>query len=61
MKVKAIIERGDDGLYSVYSEDHIGDSYFGGFGETEGDAIEDFRQSVLDAFAENLKIEIDFR
>lgn len=33
MKVTAIVERGSDGLYSIYSEDTIGRDYFGGYGE----------------------------
>ena len=54
----ATIEKGADGLYCVYSECHIGNSYFGGFGETKEEAIKDFKKSVLEAFEENLQIEI---
>ncbi|MBQ9463338.1 MAG: pilus assembly protein HicB [Bacteroidales bacterium] len=52
MLVKAIIERGEDGLYSVYSSDHIGKSYFGGFGESVVDAKADFMVSIQEAIKE---------
>ena len=34
MKVTAIIEKGSDGMFSVRSEQKIGNHYFGGFGES---------------------------
>lgn len=52
MRVKAIIEKGSDGLYSIRSEDHIGNSYFGGFGESVVDAKEDFFESIKEAISE---------
>lgn len=52
MKVKAIIEKGSDGLYSVYSEDHFGKSYFGGFGKCVADAKADFQTSINEALEE---------
>ena len=52
MKIKAIIEKGSDGLYSVYSEDHLGKSYFGGFGKCVADAKADFRTSINEALEE---------
>ena len=38
------MEKGSDGLFAVYSEDHIGKSYFGGFGESvsEGNKVPRF-------------------
>ncbi len=54
MTIKAIIEKGKDGLYAVYSEDHIGKSYLGGFGESAGEAKRDFVESIKEALAENL-------
>lgn len=51
-KIKAIIEKGTDGRYSVYSKDHSGNSYFGGFGDTVAGAKEDFMESVKEAIEE---------
>ena len=56
-KYTAYIERGKDGLYCIRSTGHIGKSYFGGFGMTRVEAIEDFKESVAEAFKENLEIE----
>ena len=55
MKVTAIVEKGSDGLYSVYSEDHIGTSYFGGFGNSVSKAKEDFLASIEEALQEQVK------
>ena len=52
MKVNCIVEKGSDGLFAVYSEDHIGKSYFGGFGESVSDAKEDFLASIREAIEE---------
>ena len=46
------MEKGSDGLFAVYSEDHIGKSYFGGFGESVSDAKEDFLTSIREAIEE---------
>ena len=54
MEIKAIIEKGKDGLFSVYSEDHLGNSYFGGFGESVNEAKKDFLESIHEAIEENL-------
>jgi len=54
MTIKAIIEKGEDGLYAVYSEDHIGHSYFGGFGDSANEAKKDFVESIHEAIAENV-------
>lgn len=53
MQIKAIIEKGKDGLYSVRSEAKIGYSYMGGFGESVEEAKEDFLESVKEAFEES--------
>ena len=54
MTIKATIERGKDGLFAVYSEDHLGNSYFGGFGSGVSKAKEDFLVSIREAIAENI-------
>lgn len=48
-KIIAIIEKGSDGMFSVRSEQHFGNNYFGGFGETVVAAKEDFRESVCES------------
>ncbi len=52
MKIKAIVEKGSDGLYSIYSEDHFGTSFFGGFGDSVSKAKEDFLTSIDEAYQE---------
>ncbi len=59
MKIKAIIEKGKDGLYAAYSEDHIGNSFFGGFGNSASEAKTDFIESVQEAIAENIAEGLD--
>lgn len=49
MKITAIIEQGDDGMYSVYSEQTIGSHGLGGFGETIDEAKADFMLSIDEA------------
>ena len=49
-----MIERGADGLYSVYSDDHFGNSYFGGFGDSVTKAKEDFVTSIKEAIEEEM-------
>jgi predicted RNase H-like HicB family nuclease len=49
MKVVAIIEKGNDGLYSVYSDAHLQNHYFGGFGDSVEEAREDFVESIREA------------
>lgn len=53
-KILAIVERGSDGLYSVYSDDHFGNSYFGGYGDSVEKAKEDFFESIKEAIQEQL-------
>ena len=50
--IQAIIERGEDGLYSVYSDNHFGNSYLGGFGKSVAEAKADFMTSIQEALAE---------
>lgn len=52
VKVKAVVEKGSDGLYSVYSDDHFGNSYFGGFGDSVAKAKEDFLESIKESIHE---------
>lgn len=51
-RIKAIIEKGKDGRFSVYSDDHFGNSFFGGFGASVAAAKEDFLESVKEAIEE---------
>lgn len=53
-RIKAVVERGSDGLYSVYSEDHFGNSYFGGFGDSVAKAKEDFLESIKESIEEQM-------
>lgn len=54
MKVTAIVEKGSDGLYSIYSDDRIGRDYFGGYGDNVEAAKADFMASIKEAI-ENAK------
>jgi len=49
MRIKAVIEKGNDGKFSVYTYGKIGNSFPGGFGDTVEDAKADFELSVRDA------------
>ncbi len=49
MKVTAIIEKGSDGLFSVYSDSSIDNHFFGGFGDNVAEAKEDFEESIREA------------
>ena len=64
MKIIAIIEKGSDGMYSIRSEQHFGNNYFGGFGESVAIAKEDFKESVqeslADAKAEEFEVAEDY-
>lgn len=51
-KVKAIVEKGPDGLYSIHSDDHFGNSYFGGYGDSVEKAKADFLESIKEAIKE---------
>ena len=51
-KIKAVIEKGTDGQYYIYSEEHFGNSYFGGFGNSVSAAKADFVASIKEAINE---------
>ena len=59
MKVTAIIEKGADGMFSVRSEQKIGNHYFGGFGESVEIAKEDFLESIQEVIEESKEEGID--
>lgn len=48
-KVKAIIEMGEDGLFSAYSDFEIEGYSFGGFGDNANEAKDDFMNSIKEA------------
>ena len=64
MKVLAIVEKGNDGLYSMYTESEIADHGFGGFGDSVEIAKADFLSSIDEAkemiLAERGVIPIEF-
>lgn len=49
MKVTAIVEKGSDGLYSIYSEQEINNYSFGEYGESVEAAKADFMLSIDEA------------
>ena len=53
-EVKAIIEKGSDGLYAVRTEFKIGRSYPGGYGESVEEAKRDFESAIEDAIEDAL-------
>ena len=53
MKIVAIVEKGSDGMFSVRSEQKIGNHFFGGFGESVSIAKEDFLESVREIMEES--------
>lgn len=52
IQIEAIIEKGSDGMYSVRSDQHFGNYWFGGFGANVAQAKEDFIESVREAIVE---------
>ena len=52
VKVKGIVEKGPDGLYSIHADDHFGNSYFGGYGDSVEKAKADFFESIKEAIKE---------
>ena len=54
MRIKAIVEKGSDGMFSIYSNQHLGNSYFGGFGDSVSKAKSDFEDSIREAIQEQL-------
>ena len=59
MRIIAIIEKGSDGLFSVRSEQKIGNHYFGGFGESVEIAKADFIDSIQEVMEESRAEGID--
>ena len=49
MKITAIVEKGKDGLYSIYSDNLIGRDYLGGYGPSVEAAKKDFMDSIKEA------------
>ena len=49
MNILAIIEKGEDGLYSIYSDDEILNHGLGGYGANVEEAKKDFFVSVQEA------------
>ena len=49
MTILAIIEKGQDGLYSVWSNQCFGHHFFGGYGRSVEEAKKDFLDSVNEA------------
>ncbi len=49
MEITAIIEKGNDGLFSIYSEQELGNHGLGGYGESVEIAKTDFMQSIDEA------------
>ena len=49
MKIKAFIEKGNDNFYSIFSEEMLYNCCFGGYGNTEEEAKEDFMLSIAEA------------
>ena len=59
MIVKAIIEKGKDGLYAVRSETVIGRTCLGGFGDSVEEAKEDFLVSIDEAIEDSEEQKLD--
>ncbi len=53
-RIHGVIEKGSDGLYSVRSDDHFGNSYLGGFGDCVAKAKDDFVTSIKEALEEEV-------
>ena len=51
MKILAIIEKGTDGLYSIYSDDMLLNHGLGGYGSSVEEAKADFMESIKEAKA----------
>ena len=60
INVTAIIERGSDGIFSIWSEQSLGDFCFGGYGQSVVEAKNDFQQSVQEALQEARKADDAF-
>ena len=51
MKIKALIEKTDNGYYSITSDEQIGNYCLGGYGDSLADAKADFMSVVKEAQA----------
>lgn len=70
-KIIAIVEKGADGMYAVYTNEHFGNSFLCGIGDSVEKAKDDFINSVLESINEQIKekgeeykfdnVDIDFR
>lgn len=60
MTVLAIVEKGQDGLYSVWSDQCFGHHFFGGYGVSVEEAKRDFLASVNEALVECRKEDDSF-
>lgn len=49
MTIVAIVEKGQDGLFSVWSDQCFSHHYFGGYGDSVEEAKKDFLESVNEA------------
>ena len=52
MTITATLEMSNDGLFSVYSETKLGNSFLGGFGNSSQEAKDDFITSISEAIEE---------
>lgn len=52
MTIIAIVEKGNDNLFSIWSEQSFGHHFFGGYGSSVADAKRDFLLSVTEALQE---------
>ena len=59
MHITAIIEKGPDGLYSVYSNEGIGKMRLGGYGESVEEAKDDFHTCIREAFELNPDVPVE--
>lgn len=60
MTIIAIVEKGQDGLYSVWSDNCFGYHFFGGYGVSVEEAKQDFLASVNEALVECRKEDESF-
>ena len=68
MKIKAVIEKAEDGRFSIFTDNKIGANRPGGFGDTVEEAKEDFLESVeesckdavSDGFSVSLPVRIEY-
>jgi hypothetical protein len=51
MRIIAIVEKGKDGLFSIWSEQSFANHFFGGYGASVEEAKKDFLDSVTEALS----------